>query len=665
MQDKKRMEELRKLINRYDYSYYVQGESEISDFEYDNLMKELEALEKKHPEWPVPEDSPTQRVSGQPTRNFPTVRHRFPMLSLANSYDEKDFSDFDKRVRGLLGEEAVVEYVAELKIDGLAISLLYEKGYFKRGATRGDGAMGDDITPNLRTIRAIPLKARGDGLPDEFEVRGEVYLPRGEFERINADRAERGEEPFMNPRNVAAGTLKIQDAREVASRRLSMFCYGLYGPESFLEKSHYKNLKKMEELGFPVNPHYHLCKNIQDVLDYVRRWEEERGALGYDIDGVVVKVNDLEQQKLLGNTAKSPRWAIAYKFRAMQAETVIREISWQVGRTGAVTPVAELEPVWLAGTRVSRATLHNIDEIKRKDIRVGDTVLVEKGGDIIPKVVEVLKEKRPPGIPPTEAPLECPSCHTRLVRSEEEVALRCPNENCPEQVVRRIEHFVDRKALDMAGFGISLVEALVRAGKVKNFADIYRLREEDIAGLERMGEKSAANVIAGIEASKKQPLYKLIHALGIPFVGINAARELVKHFYSLDQLMAAGEEELTAIEGIGPRMAGSIVDYFKKPANREMIAAMKEAGVNMRAEPPAAEEGPLKGKVVVLTGTLPGLSREQAREMLEKAGARVTGSVSSKTDYVLAGEKAGSKLKKAQQLGIPVIDEQAFLQMLS
>ncbi len=665
MSDKMRMEELRRLINRYDHDYYVLGRSEISDFEYDNLMKELEALERKHPQWITP-DSPTQRVSGEPTRKFPTVEHRFPMLSLSNSYDERDFEDFDKRVHTLLDVEKGVEYVAELKIDGLAISLLYENGYFVRGATRGDGRQGDDITANLRTIRAIPLKLRGNDLPGELEVRGEVYLPRDEFERINAARAEKGEERYMNPRNVAAGTLKMQDAREVAARRLSMFCYALYGPETFLEKNHLENLVKMERLGLPVNSHYRLCRDMAAVIDYVRHWERKRTELNYDIDGVVVKVNGLEQQKKLGSTAKSPRWAIAYKFQAMQAETRIHAITWQVGRTGTITPVAELEPVWLAGTQVSRATLHNMDEIQRKDIRTGDTVLVEKGGDIIPKVVSVVMEKRPAGLPPTKAPVHCPSCHAKLVQKEGEVALRCPNYHCPEQVMRRIEHYVDRKAMDMAGFGTALVEALVRAGRLKDVSDIYRLREEDIASLERMGDKSAANVVAGIEASKKQPLFKLVYALGIPFVGITAARELVRHFHSLEALMQASEEELTAIEGIGPKMAESIVRFFRESQNRQIVSDLKKFGVNMQAAPAGDDTPrPLEGKTFVLTGTLPTLSREEARAMLEEAGARVSGSVSAKTDYVLAGEKAGSKLKKALQLGITVIDEQTFRQLLS
>ncbi len=665
MSAKKRLEELRRLINRYDHSYYVQGISEVSDFEYDNLMKELEALEREHPDWITP-DSPTQRVSGEPTKKFPTVTHRFPMLSLANSYDEKDFEEFDNRVHSLLGAEERVEYVAELKIDGLAISLLYENGYFVRGATRGDGRQGDDITTNLRTIRAIPLKLHGKNIPEELEIRGEVYLPRDEFERINAARAGKGEELYMNPRNVAAGTLKMQDAREVAARRLSMFCYALYGPESFLGKNHLENLTLMEELGLPVNPHYRLCRDMPAVIDYVRQWEKERAELNYDIDGVVVKVNGLEQQERLGSTAKSPRWAIAYKFQAMQAETSVNAITWQVGRTGTITPVAELEPVWLAGTQVSRATLHNMDEIQRKDIRVGDTVLVEKGGDIIPKVVRVITDKRPEGLLPTTAPDRCPACGTELVQNEGEVALRCPNYHCPEQVMRRIEHYVDRKAMDMAGFGVALVEALVKEGKLKDISDIYRLREEDIASLERMGDKSAANVIEGIEASKKQPLFKLIFALGIPFVGINAARELVRHFPSLEALMQATEEELTAIEGVGPKMAESIVHYFREPAHRRIISDLRAHGVNMRSSgTSSAGKKPLEGKTFVLTGTLPGLSREEAREMLEEAGARVSSSVSAKTDYVLAGEKAGSKLKKAVQLGIRVIDEQTFRQLLS
>ncbi|RMH62855.1 MAG: NAD-dependent DNA ligase LigA [Calditrichaeota bacterium] len=664
MSDKERMETLRRLIRRYDYSYYVQGVSEVSDFEYDNLMKELETLEKRHPEWPVPPDSPTQRVSGEPTKNFPTVRHRFPMLSLANTYNENEFRDFDRRVREGLPPNAVVEYVAELKIDGLAISLLYTDGLFTRGATRGDGTQGDDITPNLRTIRAIPLRVQSEKAPHEMEVRGEVYLPRAAFDRINREREAAGEDMYMNPRNVAAGTLKMQDPREVAKRGLSMFCYGLYGDASFLAETHNENLKKMEALGFPVNPHYKLCPDIQTVVEYVAEWEAKRATLDYDIDGVVVKVNRLDQQEMLGATAKSPRWAIAYKFQAMQAETTINAITWQVGRTGIVTPVAELEPVWLAGTRVSRATLHNMDEIRRKDIRVRDTVLIEKGGDIIPKVVQVLTEKRPEGSQPVRAPEHCPSCGTTLIQPEGEAALRCPNYNCREQVIRRIEHFVDRKAMDMAGFGLALVEALVDAGKINDVADIYNLQAEDISGLERMGEKSAANVIQGIEESKKRPLFRLIFALGIPYVGITAARMLAEHFPDLEALSHADEETLTALEGIGAKMAASIIAFFADDHNRNMIQRLKAAGVDPKAEPSAPKGGVLNGKTFVLTGTLPTYTRSQAQKLIEEQGGKVSGSVSSKTDYLLAGDKAGSKLAKAQALGVTVIDEATFQSML-
>ena len=663
MNVEKRIKELRRLIEKYDYEYYVLAQPSISDYEYDQLMKELEALEKAHPELITP-DSPTQRVSGQPIKEFPTVVHRKPMLSLANTYNEGEFRDFDQRVRSALKGQHV-EYVVELKIDGLAVSLVYENGSFVRGATRGDGVQGDDITPNLRTIRAIPLRVKGDDIPPMFEVRGEVYMPKEAFIRLNREREEQGEPVFANPRNAAAGSLKLQDPRLVAKRGLSLWAYYLDSDTpGFVRPKHYENLLKLREMGFPVNPHFRLCQSLDEVFEFVREWEEKRETLPYEIDGVVVKVNDLKQQEQLGSTAKSPRWAIAFKFKAIQAETLLERIVWQVGRTGIVTPVAELRPVKLMGTTVSRATLHNVDEIKRKDIHEGDWVFIEKGGDIIPKVVGVNKDKRKGPPKPVEIPKTCPVCGTPLIRLEGEVALRCPNVQCPAQIKRRIEHYASRGAMDIEGLGTALVEMLVDKGMIKNYADLYHLKKEEVAALERMGEKSAQNLLDAIERSKRQPLDRLIFALGIPYIGSTAAKILAKRYKSLKALMEAPYEELEMIEGVGPKMARSIVEFFKSEQNRKVIDALIKAGVRTEAEEEEQVGNELEGKVFVLTGTLPHLKRSEATKLIEKHGGKVSSSVSKNTSYVLAGEDPGSKYDKAKQLGVPIIDEQTFLQMI-
>ncbi len=665
MDVKKRIEELRRLINKYDYEYYVLAQPSISDYEYDQLMKELEALEKAHPELITP-DSPTQRVSGQPIKEFPTVQHRKPMLSLANTYNEMEFREFDQRVRQALPGETV-EYVTELKIDGIAISLHYENRRFVRGVTRGDGLQGDDITPNLRTIRSIPLVVRNvQNVPEFFEVRGEIYMSKEAFVRLNREREEQGETLFANPRNAAAGSLKLQDPRIVAERGLNLFSYYIDADvPGFVRPTHFENLKLLQELGFPVNPHFRLCKSVDEVLDFVKEWEAKRDSLPYEIDGVVVKVNKLEQQERLGATAKSPRWAIAFKFKAQQAETLLEKITWQVGRTGIVTPVAELKPVPLAGTTVSRATLHNADEIRRKDIRERDWVFIEKGGDIIPKVVGVDLKKRPKDSKPAEIPKTCPVCGTELVQFEGEVAIRCPNLSCPAQIKRRIEHFASRGAMDIEGLGTALVEMLVDKGLIKDIADIYQLKKEEVAQLERMGEKSAKNLMEAIEKSKQQPLDRLIFALGIPYIGATAAKILAKHFKTLEALQNATKEELEQIDGIGEKMAESIVRYFKNEHNRRILKRLKQAGVKTELEEDATVENPvLQGMTFVLTGTLPHLKREEAKALIEKYGGKVSSSVSKKTTYVLAGADPGSKLNKAQQLGIPIIDEATFLKMI-
>ncbi len=663
MDVEKRIKELRKLIEKYDYEYYVLAQPSISDYEYDQLMKELETLEKAHPEFITP-DSPTQRVSGQPIKEFPTVVHRKPMLSLSNTYSETEFREFDRRVRSALAGQHV-EYVAELKIDGLAVSLIYENGRFSLGATRGDGIQGDDITPNLRTIRAIPLRVKGDNIPPLFEVRGEVYMPKKAFARLNQEREEQGETLFANPRNAAAGSLKLQDPKLVARRGLSFWAYYLDSDTpGFLADTHYENMLKLREMGFPVNPNMRLCQTLDDVFDYFKEWEKKRDSLPYEIDGVVVKVNDLRQQEFLGSTAKSPRWAIAYKFKAIQVETVLERIVWQVGRTGIVTPVAELRPVQLAGTTVSRATLHNVDEIMRKDIHEGDYVYLEKGGDIIPKVVGVNKEKRKGKPKPVEIPKTCPVCGTPLIRLEGEVAIRCPNLNCPAQIKRRIEHFASRGAMDIEGMGTALVDMLVDKGLIKSFADIYHLKKDEVAKLERMGEKSAQNLLTAIERSKQQPLDRLIFALGIPYIGSTAAKILANRFKSLQALMNASYEELEQIEGIGEKMAQSIVEFFKNEQNRKVIDELIKAGVRTEAEEQEKQGTELEGKIFVLTGTLPHLKRTEAAKLIEKHGGKVASSVSGKTSFVLAGEDPGSKYDKAKQLGVPIIDEETFLRMI-
>ncbi len=666
MATEKQLEKLRDAIRRHDYAYYVRAEPVISDYDYDMLVKKLEELEKEHPDLITP-DSPTQRVSGIPTRDFPTVRHRFPMLSLANTYNEQELNDFIERVMSGLDQPETVSFSCELKIDGVAVSLLYSDGRLIRGVTRGDGEQGDDITQNIKTIRSVPLKvAHPETINGAFEVRGEVYLPKKTFEQINRQRSGQELNLFANPRNAAAGSLKMQDSRIVADRNLKIFCYYLYreAGTGSKEEMHTDNLELLKSLGFVVNPHCRVCRDANEIRDFIDYWEKRRNSLEYEIDGVVIKVNAIDQQKKLGATSKSPRWAIAYKFKAQQAETRIRAITWQVGRTGILTPVAELEPVFLAGTTVSRATLHNADEIERKDIRLNDAVFIEKGGDIIPKVVRVIEERRQPDSKTLEIPGSCPACKSAVVRIEGEAALRCPNPHCPDQVVRRIEHFASRGAMDIEGLGSAAVELLVREKRIRDIADIYHLSETDLATLERMGEKSAQNLIEGIRASKKQPLHRLIFAIGIPFVGATAARLLARRFRSLPRLKNATKEELTEIDGIGERMADSITTFFNQEINAHILNRLAEAGLTMEEQEEVAPTGLLKGLTFVLTGTLPTMKREEAADMIERHGGTVSSSVSGNTDYLLAGEKAGSKLKKAESLGVKIIGEDAFLDML-
>ena len=662
----KRIQQLRQKIQQYDYEYYVLAQPTVSDFDYDMLLKELEQLEKDNPHL-ITGDSPTQRVSGQPIKTFPTVVHRKPMLSLANTYSEEEISDFDRRVKGALGADATVEYVCELKIDGVAVSLIYEKGVFTRGVKRGDGFTGDDITANLKTIRSIPLKIRQQSdFPESFEVRGEVYFPLEAFLKLNEKRRSEGDMLFANPRNAAAGTLNLQDPRIVSSRSLQIFAYYFDTEDAgFMQQTHMANLSLLKNYGFPVNPNHQLCPSLTAVFDFLKKWESQRQELPYDIDGAVIKVNSLGQQNDLGSTAKSPRWAIAFKFKAIRAETKINSITWQVGRTGVLTPVAELEPVFLSGSKVSRATLHNPDEIQRKDIREGDYVFIEKGGDIIPKVVEIILEKRNAQSSPAVIPTHCTECQSNLQRVEGEAALRCPNLQCPAQINRRIEHFAGRDAMDIEGMGSALIEMLVLSGIISDVADIFQLKRDQLLTLERMGEKSVSNLLEAIEKSKDRELYRLIFALGIPYIGVNAAKILARQFNSLHNLQESSLEELIAIDGIGEKMAQSIVTFFQQKQNQTLIERLKEAGLTLSYETPKGKGSDrFKGKVFVLTGTLPNLTREQATELIENAGGKVSASVSSNTDFLLAGEKAGSKLSKARELGIMIIDEKQMMDMV-
>ncbi|SEM91132.1 NAD-dependent DNA ligase LigA [Lihuaxuella thermophila] len=664
---KQRAEELHELLNEHNYRYYVLDAPVIPDAEYDRLMQELIELEKQFPELVTP-DSPTQRVGGQPLPYFEKVEHTLPMLSLGNAFNEKDLREFDERVRKAAGGRTV-KYVCELKIDGLAVSLRYEQGRFVLGATRGDGTVGEDITQNLKTIRSLPLRLRQ---PVTLEVRGEAFMPKKAFERLNAERAKKGEPLFANPRNAGAGSLRQLDPKLAAERNLDIFIYGTGAVETGDRfDTHTETLSYLAELGFKVNPERRTVDSIEGVLQYIDHWRERRAGLGYEIDGIVIKVDDLDLREEMGTTAKSPRWAIAYKFPAEEAVTILEEIELNVGRTGVVTPTALLKPVTLAGTTVKRASLHNEDIIREKGIMLGDHVIVKKAGDIIPEVVGVLANQRTGNERPFEMPTRCPECGSQLVRLEGEVALRCINPRCPAQTREGIIHFVSRGAMNIEGLGEKVVTQLFEADLVRSVADLYYLKKEDLLSLERMGEKSVNNLLGAIEASKQNSVERLLFGLGIRFVGAKGAKILAQHFKHMDVIMEATEEELVQLEEIGPKMAASIVTYMAKPEVRETIERLKAAGVNMEYKGAAAQadqaaEGdhPFAGKTVVITGTLERMSRNEATRLLESLGANVTGSVSKKTDLLIAGEKAGSKLDKAQKLGVPVIDEETFLSWL-
>lgn len=665
---RQRIEELRREIAYHDYRYYVLDSPVITDAEYDELVRELERLEAEFPQFITP-DSPTQRVGGRPLEGFATVRHPVPLLSLTNVFNDREFLDFTRRVQSLLpGED--VEYVVEEKYDGLSVALHYENGVFVRGATRGDGEVGEDVTANLRTIRTVPLRLLGDP-PARLVVRGEVYMPRQAFERLNERRAAAGEPLFANPRNAAAGSLRQLDPKVTAGRRLECFIYEiLVGAEGL--RKHSEAMEAMDRWGFRVNKGYRVFTDPLEVVAYVHEWSDKRWQLPYEVDGMVIKVNSLDQQARLGSTAKSPRWAVAFKFPAQQARTRVRDIMVSVGRTGALTPVAVLDPVEVAGVTVSRASLHNEDYIREKDVRIGDVVIVQRAGDVIPEVVRVDATERRGEERVFRMPRRCPVCGAEVVRLPGEAVSRCTGAACPAQIREMLIHFASRNGMDIQGLGPALVDQLVSSGLVSDAADLYTLRQEDLARLERMGEKSAANVIAAIAASKDRPLRRLIFALGIRFVGEQGARVLAEHFRSLDALRRATREELLRVPDVGEKTAESILAFFRQEQNIRLIEKLRLAGVRMEEAAVAAAAGggperdsqPLKGLTFVLTGTLRTMTRNEALEAITALGGRVAGSVSRKTDYVVAGENPGSKYDKARELGVRIITEEEFLRLL-
>jgi DNA ligase (NAD+) len=656
-----RIRHLRDEILRHQRLYYAQNAPEISDEEYDKLERELKRLEADHPELVSP-DSPTQRVGGQPSESFPTFVHQVPMLSLDNTYSEAELREFEERIFRIVGRQDLT-FVCELKIDGLSMALHYQDGRFVRGVTRGDGVRGDDVTPNVRAIRAIPL-VLGPGAPRALEVRGEVFLPRSRFLALNEERASREEATFANPRNAAAGTMKTLDAQVVSARGLDVFLYQVARAEGLKLRGQWETLERLREWGLRTNPASRRCTGLSEVLAFVEEWRDRRDALEYDTDGVVVKLDDFALQRELGSTSKFPRWAIAYKYPARQATTVVQSIWVQVGRTGKLTPVASLEPVLLAGSTVKRATLHNEEEVARKDVRVGDAVVIEKGGDVIPKVVRVVLERRPLQTTPWEPPTVCPVCGTAVLKPEGEVDRRCPNASCPAQIEERLKHYARREAMDIEGLGDVLVRQLVEGGLVRDFADLYHLSLQDLVSLPRMAEKSGQNLLNQIEASKSRELKKLLFGLGIRFVGERAAQLLAQHFGSLEALEKASEEEIDALYEIGPAVAASVREWFSQTPNRTLVTRLREAGVETRQEGKPRLSPSLTGQQFVLTGTLTGLSREEAKEALEARGARVTSSVSRKTTALIAGSEPGSKLEKAKELGVRILDEKGLEALL-
>ncbi len=659
----KQIEKLRVAILDHDYKYYVLSQPSISDFEYDQLMEQLITLEKQHPELITP-DSPSQRVSGEPTKEFPSVIHEVPMLSLSNTYSEQELLDFDERVRDILGNQSY-RFVAELKIDGVAISLLYKNGIFVRGATRGDGTQGDDISANLKTIRSIPLRIEGGkGLPKSFEVRGEIYMTKKDFTAMNKKQNELGEKTFVNARNTTSGTLKLQDPKIVARRKLNMFTYFLRTNDLPL-KSHFDNLLILKRLGFVVNENAKVCNSISDVKEFCDLWDTKRSSLPYDIDGIVIKVDAIQHQEELGSVAKSPKWAIAYKYPAQQMETTLKDITLQVGRVGTITPVAELEPVFVGGSTVSRATLHNEDFIKELDVRIGDSVFVEKGGDVIPKVAGVNIKKRKSNSILYKFPTKCPECNSKIFRPEGESAYYCENFECPAQVRGRLEHFAQRRAMNIEGLGEAIIDLLVNENLIHNVADIYSLKKEQIAALERMGEKSAQNLLDGIEISKNLPFNRVLFGLGIRFVGEGVAKLLAGNFSSVTDLKNAPQATLENIDGIGPRIAESIVRFFKDKHSLQLVERLTKFGLQLKSEKKFSTiSSPIAGMTFVLTGGLVTMSRDEAKEKIESLGGKSVSSVSKKTDFVIVGNDAGSKFQKAIELGVKTINEKEFLDLI-
>jgi len=656
-----RAEELRARLREASHRYYVLDAPTLSDAEYDRLFRELEQLEQDHPDLITP-DSPTRRVGAAPSEKFTKVTHRRQMMSLANAMTQEEFLEFDARVHKLLGEDKV-RYVVEPKLDGLAVTLTYENGRFTQGATRGDGMVGEDVTQNLRTIKMVPLQLKGSP-PPHFEVRGEVFINKGDFVKMNEEREKAGEPTFVNPRNCAAGSLRQLDPKMTAQRPLSIFFYEVGDTKGLEFASHWEKLARLRELGLRTNAENELCESLEAVQDKYRRMLGKRHELPYEIDGSVIKVDSEDQRRRLGAVSRTPRWAIAWKFPAEEEATTVENIFASVGRTGALTPVAALTPVYVGGVTVSRATLHNEDEVRRKDVRVGDRVFLRRAGDVIPEIVRVILESRPADSRPWEMPKQCPECGTQVVREEGEAITRCPNPVCPAKSVARLRHFASRLAMDIEGLGVETSTQLIETGLVKTPADLYALTYEQMVGLERFAELSAKNLLAAIESSKTRALRRVIYALGIRMVGEATALALARRFGSLDALMAASVEDLQAVRDVGPEVARQIHEHLALPGEREMIARLLAAGVRPEPEQAVATAGAFAGKTVVLTGTMAQYSREQAKAEIERRGGRVSGSISRKTDLLVAGEDAGSKLKKAQELGVRVVDEKGFGELL-
>lgn len=662
------IESLREELRRYNYEYYVLANPSISDYEFDHKLKKLQELEEQHPQFFDP-SSPTQQVGADITKKFETVEHSWPMLSLSNTYNEQELRDFDERVRKAVGE---VEYVCELKFDGLSISLRYENGELKRAVTRGDGMRGDDVTNNVKTIRSIPHRLKVKDIPPVFEIRGEIFMHRAAFLKLNQRRQEAGEPTFANPRNFASGTIKLQDPAEVAKRPLDSFLYFLQTDDREKHfKSHFQSLEAMSAWGFPTSEHARVCKNISEVLEYIHYWEKEKSGLSFEIDGIVIKVNDYAQQDELGFTSKSPRWAISYKYKAEEVQTRLKSVTYQVGRTGAVTPVANLEPVLLAGTVVKRATLHNANEMIRLDLHENDTVFIEKGGEIIPKIISVDFSKREAGAEAVRYPSHCPECGTLLERESGEAIYFCPNDlSCPPQLTGRIQHFASKKAMDISGLGNETVETLFRAGLIRQIKDLYLLhqRRDELSRMERFGEKSIQNMLQGIEESKQRPFERVLFGLGIRHVGATVARKLAEHFGSMEKLMAAEKEDITNIHEVGERIADSLIAYFGDLEHMKEIALLKEFGLQLelRATNRTINSDKLSGKTFVISGVFENMSRNELKSVIEENGGKILSSISGNLDYLVAGENMGpSKLAKAEKLNIRRISAEELIKMIN